>query len=449
MYANEKFDTNTLSISQKITALRKDKKISQDKIAEVALTSQAQISRIETSTSAEEYNQDELERVKKFLKIEGMPLTEDERAAFRESLYYWRDLLRVGRTKEAEDMHKVLSPAVNLEPVDTDLSMLYRLFEVIHIFYEAGDNYADIANEKMSYLEDKQEIMSVEHLYYYHSNIGFIKILNEQYTEAIKSFTKTLDLVKDNEDFSSEDLEKVHYHIALCYNYIENPFRTIMFLNKIPRANSGSRTSLHRINSDVMLSLNYIKIGEFDFAKELLNNCLLRAKGTLNKSLIGLVLRNLGVLYRFSKDWEKSIDYFDQAMMFLEETSEHYMGALYYKARCLIELKSFTEAKKIIINAKAKYSKSPDLIIFEILTHILAVSKRMSSYDVMSVEYIEKTAIKYFIDNSIRLEAIACCELLSEYGVKSKRTGKSLEAKAIINDIYKHMFNNQKGGNVL
>ena len=59
--------------------------MTQAELAEIILSSSAKISRIENGE--EEYNQKELEYIRKHFELTEMPLTEFERAAFKERLY--------------------------------------------------------------------------------------------------------------------------------------------------------------------------------------------------------------------------------------------------------------------------------------------------------------------------------------------------------------------------
>jgi len=147
---------NTLSVAQKIKVLRKVKKMNQSQLADIIMTDQAKISRIE-SEGGDKYNQKELEAIKEHFGIADMPLTEDERAAFRERLYYWRDLIRDLKMSDAEEMHKKISAATLIEPFDPDMAILYRLYEVLLLLTEnsvkANKENLDAAEEKLKYLE--------------------------------------------------------------------------------------------------------------------------------------------------------------------------------------------------------------------------------------------------------------------------------------------------------
>jgi len=434
-----------LSVAQKIKIIRKSLGIQQSVFADAALTSQARISRVENDE--DEYNQEELNAIKERLGIKDMPLREFDRIAFRGSLYFWRDLLRGRKMDEAKALREKSSPILILEPLDPDLVMLFRLFEVLHLIIEDD---MDTAKENLNLIYENYAHMNVEHFYYYYNNTASIYAKEGSYKNAIKYYTKSLDLIKNNKDFLPTDQGWLYYNLANCYSRLQMPHRTLAFLHKIPKAILEDKTTPHGLGVDIMFAINYIRIGEYRSAEALLNDCLMQAKATYNNWAIGVTLRNLGILNKRKENWEKAIAYFEQAMEVFGENSDHYSVDLYHKIFSLIGSREFVEAGNLLKKIKSVYDESHrDFVFFETLRHILIISKRISIYNKKSVEYIETISIPHFIENSANFEAIDCCRLIELHCLKTKKQIKSLEAKAIISDIYEKMFVSQMEGDVL
>jgi len=426
------------SIVQKIKLLRKTNGISQEELGMVAMTNQAKISRAENGS--EGYNKKELGLIKEYLDIVGMPLAEDERAPFRRSLYFWRDLIRNGRMDEANKWHKKLSPAINLEPCDPDLATLYRLIEVIHML---AKNDLEAAEKQLNLIYSKLDHSNIEHLYYYNFNMGTLYTMRSDYEGALKFYMKALEIREKRGNVSFESNGWLYHNIALCHSGLESPFKALSFLNKIPRANPEDRMTAHGVGVDILFAINYIKVGELESAEGILNECLINAKGMNDDFYIGLTLHNLGIFHRRNENWEKAIDYFDQTMDILDENSNYYLWALYYKARCLIESRKFSEAERVIKQIQPFLDEGNEFAstLCEILRQIIIISRRMSVYNKGPAHYIEDVAVPFLVKHGVRLEAISCCELLVKHCIRTKREGKAFAAKAAIGDIYKWMFN--------
>lgn len=192
------------------------------------MSNQGKVSRVESSE--EEYTQSDLKLIKEHFGIADMPLTEFERAAFKESLYFWRDLLRNRRMDEANELREKLSPISNLELCEPDLAMLYRLHEVIHFLVE-GD--IDTAKMKLKLLQSELKNMNIENLYIYNNNMGSLNAMRNNFEDGLKFYIQAFEIRKNHKDCLPDDEERLYHNMAKCYTDIEHPNRAIIFLNKI------------------------------------------------------------------------------------------------------------------------------------------------------------------------------------------------------------------------
>ena len=439
----KKENSNVLPIGEKIKLLRKAKGITQAELAEIILSNSAKISRVENGD--EEYSQEELKAIKEHFEITEMPLTELECAAFKERLYIWRSLIRDYRISEAKELHKKMSPIINLEPCDPDLSMLYRLFEALLLLAE---NKLDAAEEKLNYFQSVLDKLNSELAYHFYHRMGSLHLFRKDYEGALK-FYKLAYEIDSLKDISPEDNERLCCNIAICYTNLELPNRSIMFLSKINRVNIEKRATIANINLDIALARSYTAIGEFEEAENILNKCLVQAKGIDDNFCIVVTLFYLGLLYRRSESWEKSIEYFDQTLNIIETSSAYYPWSFYYKIRCLIGAREFSEAEKELGQAKDLYSTDDvHLILFNSLDHFLTISKRMTIYNEESVKYIETVTIPHLIKIRVSLEAINYYELLEQHYIKTRKNVKSLLMRKAICDIYERIFVNKQGGEI-
>lgn len=436
--------SENLTVAEKLRLIRKANSVTQNELAEIILTSDSKISFAENNTN--EYSEYEIETIKKHFNIVDMPLTDFERAAFRESLYCWRDMIRDGRMAEAEDLRGKLCDVVNLTPCDKDLPALFILFDVIFLLTKGN---LEAAEENLAALP---AALYDEHFYYFNLNMGSLNSLKGRYEDALDFYEAALKVVEDARDFVPSDKEVLYYNMAACYTQIEIPNRAIVFLNNIRDEHREKRITAFNLGLDIGLAANYIQVGNYRWAEEILNDCLVKArgiKGIYGELYVGLTLLRLGVLYRRTEEWEKSINFLEQALNHFEVNTEVYRWTLYLKIRCVIEAKEYTKAGKSIKQAKGLYKNNEEhLVLFESLVHIMAISKSMTRVQEEAIEYIENVTIPYLINARDSIEAISCYKLLQRHCAKIGRLRKSIAFTEDICNIYERMFVSHERGKI-
>ncbi|MCL2573915.1 MAG: helix-turn-helix transcriptional regulator [Defluviitaleaceae bacterium] len=436
---------NNPSIGEKIRLLRKAKGITQAELSENIWSSAAQISRVEIGEEA--YKPEELEAIKKYFKIENMPLTDFERATFRERLHVWRDLIRDQRLVRARKLHKEMLPLINLEPCDPDLAIYFRLFEVLLLLTERD---FDTAKEKLDYLHRVKDKMNTELTYHYYHRMG--SLYSMRYSDnksALKFYLQAYELTKSFKGISTEDNETLYINISTCYINVGLSHRAIIFLGEIRKENNGKRLTITDIGINITLARAYIMVGEFIEAKEVLNRCLVQAKGIGNDHCTILSLFYLGLLCKRSKNLEKAIEYFDETLSIVKTTSNYHPWSFYYKICCLLKPRETFKAEKVLEEAKVFYgTETKYSIIFESLEHAIEINKRVTIFNKESVEYIENVTIPHFMKIHLNFEAISYYELLELHYEKSRKSSKASLMTKAMRDIYKEMFFN-KGGESL
>jgi len=444
---------NTLSITEKIKILRNHKGVSQQAISDYALMGQKKISRIENGEY--EYDKADLEVVKRFLGIEGMPLTDDECGKFRGRLYYWRDLIRSRQMNEAAALRDELGKITSLDVFYFDLPTLYRIFEVlfllteINLSTEAIKDFS-VVEEKLKYLEGVFDKMNTEHRYYYNFQLGVFYILQNNLEKALEYYNLALDIKKQHKNILPNDEDRLYYNLALCYTDLEQPSRALSFLNKIPKAYFEDTTSRNSLSLNIILAKNYYKIGLYNEAEEILNDCLLWANGMNDKLYIGLSLHHLGVVCKYSNNWDKAIDYFDQTLNTFGEDiqyARYHAWALYFKFRCRMELGELAKIERELRDLKLSLAKRKNdeyteflETISTTLKHIVRTKRSMSRYDRNAVEYLENVSAPFFEKYNCRLEALECHRLLKQHFIKTSQQKKTLQASEAMLAIYERMI---------
>jgi len=429
-------DNGTLSIAQKFKLLREDRGITQAQIAELLSTNQGKISRIEQGK--EEYADFDVKTLRKHFDVVGMPLEVGERKDFREKLYYWRDLIRAREIEKARKIYEEVKNVANLKPCDFDLYTLYRLFEAL--LYIAENNVFT-AGDILGDLRGVIGIMTPEHKYYFDFHMGSFYATANSLEEALVYYRKALDTMKGNTGIVSDSEDRIYENLAICYTDLEQISRAIIFLKELPKTTPKNRMKPHRIGIDMMLAINYYKIGEYKEAEKILQDCLSRSRGIDNELYIGLSLQNLGILHRHSENWEKAIEYFEKAFNHFEKNTHHHAWALYLKICCMIETTKLNALERELIEITKALEDNDNYVIFlETLRYTIYLNRSISRYNVTAVEYIENVSIPHFIKTNSRLEALHCYKLLERHFIRNKQQKKSLEANRGMLEIRERMM---------
>jgi len=408
-----------LSTGMKIKELRRHNRIPQDMFAEIIGVAEDKVRRAEKDKY--EYTEVELQRIKERFNIVGLPLTEHERDIFYRHLYYVRSLIRGKRLTESRDIFNELTNIDNLEPCDSEIVALCKMFEAQLTIAEGF--YVSAEKKLKSYNPD---IVYDENTYHYFFNKGYLGICCEDYDEGLEYLLKAYELIEIHKDLVLEDDERLYYYIAICYTYIEVPYRAMFFIQKAQQVQvcSENRAPNLSLHLNRMLAMNCIYTNHFDEAKKLLDKCLIEYKSIKDEALAGDTLFFFGSMYRQMKNWDMAIEYYDSALNCLPDSTNNYFAALYGKIYCVIQTREFTKAGQMVEEAK-KQSIANMLWTkyFEALQHYLTIIRRLTSSDNdKACNYIVNEALPYFYENHDYFLAIDYCRLLEQHYKKLKNS---------------------------
>jgi len=439
MSKSQREETPRLSAGEKILLLRKHNHLSQIDMAEIMKVRPDRIVKVEKGEA--EYAQAHIDAVKEHFGIVGLPLTEQESIVFKERLYYWRTLLRANKMDEAKVIHNEVFNIDNLEPCDYNMVVLCKMIEVLHLMMEGRYVTAEkILNEYERFLYK----MNTENQFHYNKSKGFLHLHKVQYEESLKFYLKAYELLENHENVLPEDDERLYYNIAYCYDLLEIPSRAIFFLQKAKNVQAEHKQINFFLDIDHMLAINYVKLGQHNEAKKLLNKCLIKAESIKDSIYYGSSLFALGYMYRKIGQWETAINYLDNAIKVFPKEPSYYCPVILNKIYCTIQAREFTKANELLLCARDRCGKDELwLVYFKSLWHYCKISVNMSTNDnSASIEYIEDVAIPRFIKENDYFIAIDYYTLLEQHYEKLSSTRKSLLMAKAIRDIYKRCYAN-------
>ena len=411
-----------LTIGEKIKQIRKAKGLSQENLAHDIGLSTSTICRIEQGTLT--INGDILKSIKKALEIESAPLLPVEGEGYKERLYIWHKLILDNHLIEAKTLQKSLADITAI-PYEKDLSTLYRLFEISLMLAEQDYSAAET---QLSTLGPNLDHMPPENQYHYYRNMGWLHMCigPDRAQEPLDYLLKAYAIQKKPDG-------GLYYRIARCYTRLGQPFRSNAMLEKAYKAYGDNKTTTTSLDLDNKMALNCIDMGDTARARELLEKCLVNAKSISNDRYIAVILHNIGSAYAKDKNWENALEYFMEAEEYIHETDRNSLTNQYYKARCLVALRRFTQCKEVLAQDAGLVSNNDFYtILYNSLHHLITLRESASH------EYLETVTIPFLVSRHNITEALDYCEVLEDF-YESRGSKKALEFAKIQRDIYKGM----------
>jgi len=428
-----------LTVGEKIYKLRKYNKTPQIVLAEIMRVRPDRIVRVERGEA--EYSEAHINAAKEHFDIVGLPLTEQECITFRERLYYWRSLLKLGRLDDAEVIHKEVAKIDNLEPCDFYLVMLSKMMKVRHLIVIGKLESAEkILNDCQSLLPE----MSVECAFHYYFNKGILSCSRGQngYEEGLGFYLEAYEVLKNLESIFPDGDAGLYHNIASCYSFLEIPYRALFFLLKARRALEKNDVISSKLDLDRAFAFHYIQTNQLKEAEELLNKCLMKAEVFKDDTYIGYTLFYFGLASKRAENWKIAVGYFEEALKHFSIGTNNYNASVYHKIYCTIRAKSFVKATQLLDQAKLMSSASEMwAVYFKALRHHLKISSNMSTFNNDdAIEYIENIAIPRFIKEHEYFIAIDFYSLLEQHYEKLKSAKKSLLMAKAIRGIYERCY---------
>ena len=426
-----------MQAAEKIRILRKSKGLTQDAFAAAIYTNVSKIGQVESGNA--EYTDRQLAIIGKLFHIEDMPLSQEECAAFKNKLFIWRRHIMDRELVKAKAMQKDMSKIINLELCDSDLPVLYRIFEVVLQFAE---NDFAAALESIEYI-DKNFNMTPEQQFYHYRNKGFMYVHNSQREEALEFYHQALDLAETAKDFLPKDIPMLYCNIGFCYTVLGYPVRAILYLGKARELHKcKDETDRLSLILDWMLAINCVITNQLNEANALLSGSYERAKSLDDEYSLGNIIYIHGFLNMQEKNWREALEWFDRACEFFNKGTDDHIHANYHKIRCMVSARRFAKASEMLREAQHLYNESSKYKAhYDALWHYNEVSRRITMYNEASANYLENVAIPYLMSTNNHLMAMEYYQLLEAY-YEHKSVKKSLIMAQGTRMIYQRCFAN-------
>ena len=431
-------------LGERIMLLREKQRLTQEQLASKIRAQVSVVINGEANTIL--FLGKHLKALRKYFKVEDLPILDNERASYRRRLYLWRDYMKIGSADKVKELWDELKCIEELICCDAELVLLYRMFEIRML---ATKTMYDEAEEMLAQSEKYMDMFTDETLYHYHYNKGFISTCRGNYNESVKQFLDALEIYDCNDNLLPEADFGLYYNISRCYTYTDMPVMAMLYLQRVSEIHIDDRLSPMRFMVDIDTSLNYVYLNQLRDAEILLYKCYDDARFLSNKVHVGNVLCNYGLLYKKKESWEEAIGYFDQALEYFQEGSQFYYIAIYHKIHCLVLTKKtakLVKASELLKKIQLSCEDEMWQKYFQALSHFFTIHRNITSRHLESERYIKEVAIPYFRECDSYFDILDYCQLLESHYAKSKRITKSLEITKEILAVVQRCYCNHIGG---
>ena len=416
---------NNLSLREKLIAIRKAKGVTQEALAIEINYGRTALGDVERGTA--QCDLGTLMAIKTALDIQGLPLFEEERKGFLNRLYLWNNIISECNFDQAKQAEKDFSRIKHL-PFDLELNAFYSIFSSRLML---GEEKFELAANVLVEVEQILDTTNNDLMYWYYNASGALAFHNKQCKKALDLYIKAYNIMKGG----FEENKFLHYNIARCLSDLGYFTNVIMFMDNVCNFDASEQANIIDFEANSLLALNCIKWGYFKRASKLLEKCLLRAEKNKNEHSIGSILHNFGYMYRKTKSWAIALHYFDEAFMYLPEGTDDYLGNLYQKTSCLVDMGAYAQCLPLILEGK-KLSETSELytILFQSLEHLATPNENAS------LQYLETHAIPYLLNMSINEIALEYSDFLRKYYEKNGGQKKHLKMSEISRNIHENVY---------
>jgi len=393
-----------VEIGRKIYYSRHEKGMSQQELAR-GICTVSYLSKIENNRA--EPHQDIIDKLFAKLGIANNEKTIEELETINNRLKNWYEIIRRRDIEKATKEEKEITLIVN-SLKEPSILINYHIFSAKYLMLL---NKFDEAENIIKQVELQKKLFTNEQNYYFHLVDGIYKYSKNRFIDSLQSFTIAEKIVKE----IKVDETELFYLLALNHSRLYHVTLAIHY-GSIALANYDKvMDNIKSIETRIILSINYIRIKDYDSAYLNLTRSLKVAEGLNDEYLIGNVKHNMGYLFSKKEQHKEAIKYYLESLNNKEEASETYLTTLFYLAQEYFKIKDLENAKYVINNG-LKLATEINTIIY--LNKFKVLYYQNLATDELSDEYqehLEETVIPYFTKQENWVEVSQYAEALANY----------------------------------
>ncbi|OPJ55444.1 tetratricopeptide repeat protein [Alkalithermobacter paradoxus] len=334
-----------LSLGQKIKKLRKQKDLTLKELAGSRITA-AQISHIERDKSYP--SQDLLEYFSNKLGVTVDYLVESKEMQARKLAI---NLILKGeiyiKSKDFEKAKEEIYKAI-------DISKEYELNEnfakakyLLGVVYFAEKNYEVAIDMLQQSLLSNVKISNIDGMIRCYIELGKIYMKEKLYKVSLSKFVQVENIFKEH-DIKNYEIEKELYtNIAYCYMKLGDNSKSLQYAKEVEVIDEKVKNIINKGNNLLLIGSNFLDVGDYDKAKEYLNEAVKIFEEENKKNEQALTYLKVSKIYSKLQKDEEALEYIKKAYIIKREyEDEEVVEILFEYIKKLIHFGDFENAKR-------------------------------------------------------------------------------------------------------
>jgi len=358
---------------------------------------------------------------------------DDGNVSVRNDLMEWYRLITNRNIEQAKKGEEKISTNIRLIE-DPDILILYQLFSFKYKLLLKDYKKCELIHED---LKSAMDNFTSEHQFYYYYFSGFYYYTQNNLIDSLDLLTKA-ELI--GQELGKKEPELL-YLMSLVHSRLSHISLAIHYANLALPLFNNEMNYIKSIETNIILSINYIRLHRYEQAYTILQNSLTIANSLNNQYLIVVIYHNLGYLHSKTGEYEKAMDYYLRSLEMKNEKDTRYINTVLYLVECLIIAGKISEAiswirKGIEISIKSSF---PEYNIR------LSLLKLELEDDVGLINYLEEIAFPFF-QRKKNWELISgLSEKLATLYADQNKYKKSSQYYCIANDARKKLQSEANG----
>ncbi len=390
-----------MEIGDKIRYYRKQQGLTQKDLAE-GICTKSYLSKIESNIAKP--HQD---IVKILLAKLGVSEIDNESINVEEinrKLYEWYEVIKSRDKNKAKaiemsiyrDISKIDDPRIIIE------------YQIFSLRYQLLLRNMDESKQLIHKLESVENHLSEKQKYYFYFFYGLYKYLQYEYIDSLEYYLKA-EMVNQQIHMNEPEL---FYLLSLVYTKLHNVTLAIRYANISFDIFNRNMDLVRSIESQSVLSVNYIRLNEYEKAKQHLENSLKIAEKLNDTYLMSNLYHNIGYLYSKTNRHHEAIDYYFKSIELRKEKYKMLSNSIYYLTESFFALNNIDAAKEWLEKG-LQIAEKHNIVNIQIKLNLLKLKYYDNKEEI--VKFIEETGLSYLEEKQAWSELSEATQKLANY----------------------------------
>ncbi|WP_194841360.1 helix-turn-helix domain-containing protein [Salinibacillus xinjiangensis] len=356
--------------------------------------------------------------------------SQEESVETRQRILDWYTFIKDKDFEKASEEYDYLKD-VCLASGSQEIKNLFFIFEFGYL------NVFQSNNKKLTFhyqqLEDMMDLFNNESLYYFYKFKSMYQYNKNDLLGALKSLQNAEEIYPNLDQY---DLS-LYYNLSVFYRRTYQLYKSLIYAEKSLQDAQNAIDYEMITNSQILISVNHIGVGEYQLAeKDLLK--LKKQKKYLKPHTIATIFHNLGYIYYQWNHLEKAIEHLMIAVDNYKK-NEDKVDSIYLLCLVYYTKKDISQLRKSLSSGQS-LSEAINSQKFVFKFYILENKLNKTTLDEGFIMKMEKEIIPFFTNSGEHNEIMRHLKLLGDIYYEKRQYKKASEYYKQIHHFYTNTF---------